>query len=76
VSADADVHVRAIAKAVEDGLFQAGYKPAHQEGMRDGNWVLLDYLDVVVHVFKEPTRRFYALERLWGDAPAEDLADE
>ena len=48
----------------------------HLEGMEEGNWVLLDYVDVIVHVFREPTRQFYALEKLWGDAPIEQLADE
>ena len=76
VSGEADVHVRAIAHAVSDGLREAGSKPVHTEGMNRGNWVLLDYADVVVHVFLEPTRRFYALEKLWGDAPIEELTDE
>ncbi|PWB75303.1 ribosome silencing factor [candidate division GN15 bacterium] len=76
VSGDADVHVRAIAEAVSDGLREAGHRAAHAEGMGDGNWVLLDYIDVVVHIFYEPTRRFYALEKLWGDAPIEELSDD
>ncbi len=76
VSGDADVQVRAIANAVSDGLREAGLKPYHSEGLTKGNWVLLDYIDVVVHVFLEPTRRFYALEKLWGDAPVEELSDE
>lgn len=75
-SGEADVHVKAIASAVDDGLRQEGFKPVSREGLNDGNWVLLDYLDVVVHIFLEPTRRFYALERLWGDAPVEELHDE
>jgi ribosome-associated protein len=76
VSGEADVQVRAIADAVYDGLAEQGHKPYHREGRTEGNWVLLDYVDVVVHVFKEPTRRFYALEKLWGDAPVEELADD
>jgi ribosome-associated protein len=75
-SGEADVHVKAIAKAIDDGLMEAGCKPYHREGITEGNWVLLDYADVVVHVFYEPTRRFYALERLWGDAPIEELSDD
>ncbi len=75
-SGEADVHVRAIAEAVDEGLLEIGYRPFHREGVGLGNWVLLDYVDVVVHIFYEPTRRFYALERLWGDAPTEELADE
>ena len=76
VSGDADIHVKAIAQAIIEGLKEAGERPMHVEGMVEGNWVLLDYIDVIVHVFKEPTRPFYSLERLWGDAPIEELADE
>jgi ribosome-associated protein len=73
-SGDADVHVKAIARAVHEGLVKEGFKPYHREGMNAGNWVLLDYFDVVVHVFYEPTRQFYALEKLWGDVPVEELS--
>ena len=76
VSGEADLHVKAIAESVVEGLKKAGERPMHVEGMTEGNWVLLDYIDVIVHVFKEPTRQFYSLERLWGDAPIEELADE
>lgn len=76
VSGEADIHVKAIANAVEDGLFERGVKTYHREGIENGNWVLLDYIDVVVHIFREPTRQFYALEKLWGDAPIEELSDE
>ena len=76
VSGEADIHVKAIAQAIIEGLKEAGERPMHVEGMVEGNWVLLDYIDVIVHVFKEPTRQFYSLERLWGDAPIEELADE
>lgn len=76
VSGSANVHVRAIAEGIEDGLRETGEKPYMSEGRTDGNWVLLDYVDFVVHVFYEPTRRFYALEKLWGDAPVERLDDD
>lgn len=75
-SGGADIHVKAIASAVYDGLVEAGYKPYHREGVKEGNWILLDYIDVVVHVFLESTRQFYALEKLWGDAPVEELSEE
>ena len=76
VSGAADIQVKAIARAIDDGLRKTGYKPYHIEGMDEGNWVLLDYIDVVIHVFLEPTRQFYALEKLWGDAPMEEITDE
>lgn len=76
VSGEADVHAKALGDAIIDGLIEVGHKPYHKEGMNEGNWILLDYIDVVVHVFREPTRRFYALEKLWGDAPVEELNDE
>lgn len=76
VSGSASVHIRAIAEGIEDGFRMVGIKPMATEGARGGNWVLLDYVDVVVHVFLEPTRRFYALEKLWGDAPVELVEDE
>lgn len=76
VSGEADVHVKAIGNSIYDGLVEMGYKPYHREGMGEGNWILLDYIDVVVHVFLERTRQYYALEKLWGDAPVEELAEE
>ncbi len=74
-SGEADVHVKAIVRAIEEGLLENGIKPYHREGYTQGSWVLLDYIDVVVHIFLEPTRQFYALERLWGDVPVEELSD-
>ena len=72
-SGTVDVHVKAIADAIEDGLREQGLRPSHREGGGNANWILLDYFDVVVHVFREETRQFYALEKLWGDAPVETL---
>lgn len=61
--------VQAIAGAVDATLRERKVRPLHQEGANGGNWVLLDYGDFIVHVFRDEIRRFYALERLWGDAP-------
>jgi ribosome-associated protein len=72
-SGDVDVHVRAIAEAIDKGLMKKGIKPWHKEGLRGGKWILLDYVDVVIHIFHHQTRHFYALEKLWGDAPIEAL---
>lgn len=74
VSADADVQVKAIADHVRDELARSGNKCWHREGYESLRWVLLDYVDVVVHVFLKEIREFYALEALWGDAPAEEIA--
>ncbi len=70
-SGSVDIQVKAIARAIEDGLREEGVKPYRTEGKDRGNWIILDYIDVVVHVFLESTREFYGLERLWGDAPVE-----
>jgi ribosome-associated protein len=61
--------VRTIADAVEASLKAEGVRVVHREGVPESGWLLLDYGDVVVHVFLPDTRDFYALERLWGDAP-------
>jgi ribosome-associated protein len=63
-----DVQVRAGAKAVRDGLLDLGQKPVGSEGENEARWILLDYVDVVVHVLKPAVRQYYQLERLWGDA--------
>ncbi|SEH02864.1 ribosome-associated protein [Nonomuraea solani] len=70
-SATNDRQVRAIVDEIEDRLrIEADAKPVRREGEREGRWVLLDYLDIVVHVQHEEDRTFYALERLWKDCPA------
>ncbi|HYL04632.1 MAG TPA: ribosome silencing factor [Thermoanaerobaculia bacterium] len=68
-SGSSERQVQAIADAVRDRLRGEHVRPLHVEGYNRGQWVLLDYGDLVVHVFQEEPRRFYALERLWGDAP-------
>jgi ribosome-associated protein len=68
-SAANDRQVRAIVDAIEEKLRALDAKPIRREGEREGRWVLLDYLDVVIHVQQDEERTFYSLERLWRDCP-------
>ncbi len=61
--------VTATVDEVEEKMRRAGYKPARREGTREGRWMLLDYIDIVVHIQHQDERNFYALDRLWGDCP-------
>jgi ribosome-associated protein len=70
VSGRSERNVLAIASEIEDKLIESGSKPLRREGRSEGRWVLLDFGDLVVHVFHEEDRMFYALERLWKDCPA------
>lgn len=73
---DSNVHVDTIADSVEDYVRKKlDDKPLHIEGKSNAEWVLVDYMDVVVHVFQRPVRAFYNLEGLWADAGRKDLAD-
>ena len=74
-SAPNERQVRSIVEAIEERLTADGVKPAHREGERENRWVLLDYLDVVIHVQHEEERAFYSLERLWSDCPTIPLDD-
>jgi len=69
-SANSTTQVKAIADNIEEKLAENGIQPLHKEGYREGRWILLDYGDCVAHIFVEDDRRFYNLERLWGDAEA------
>jgi ribosome-associated protein len=75
-SGDSDVQVKAIADEIVDGAEKAGIDVWHKEGISERQWVLLDYVDVVVHVFHKEARKFYGLEKLWGDAKIEEILDE
>jgi len=75
-SGASEPQVKAIAEAVEEKLREGNTRPWHVEGREYRRWVLLDYVDVVVHVFHERTREYYLLERLWGDARRVDLGVE
>jgi len=68
-SGETDRQVRTIVEEVEKALRDLGRKPVRREGETEGRWVLLDYVDVVVHVFADEEREYYDLERLWRDAP-------
>jgi len=68
-SASNDRQVKAIVDEIEEKLRRAGARPVRREGEREGRWVLLDYIDVVIHVQHADERVFYALERLWKDCP-------
>lgn len=74
-SASNSTLVKAIADNIEDKLAEAGVHPTHKEGYADARWVLLDYGDVVAHVFLEEERDFYNLEQLWADAPSESFVE-
>jgi ribosome-associated protein len=69
-SGKSTTHVRTISDAIRQELKADGVRPLHAEGRPESGWVLLDYGDVLVHIFLEDTRAYYALERLWGDAPS------
>ncbi|WP_327291153.1 ribosome silencing factor [Streptomyces sp. NBC_01198] len=76
-SAPNDRQVKAIVDAIEETLLkQLDVKPVRREGERDGRWVLLDYIDIVVHVQHSEERVFYALERLWKDCPEIALPED
>lgn len=74
---DSDLQIKAVADAIRERIReQCDERPWHTEGTNHRQWVLLDYVDVVAHIFNPDKRQFYDLERLWGDAPSEDVADD
>ena len=74
-SGTSDKQVQAIANSIEDGLKKNGTRPLSTEGIRDGRWALIDYGDVIAHIFLEPVREFYNLEGLWSEAPRIEVKD-
>ena len=70
--ADSSAQVKALAKSVEEDVYKALQQdPWHKEGLEQGEWILLDFVDVVVHIFKTDTRQHFGIEDLWGDAEAQ-----
>ena len=74
-SGTSDLHVRTLTKEVVEQLKLEDHVPWHTEGLKTRRWVLIDYVDIVVHIFRRQTRDFYGLERLWGDAECTSFAD-
>ena len=74
-SANTATQVRAIADDIEEELNKENISFSHKEGYHEGEWILMDYGDVVAHIFKTENRDFYALEKLWGDAKIENYED-
>jgi ribosome-associated protein len=68
-SGRSDRQVQAIAQSIEEKMGKKGMRPLGEEGMREGRWVLMDYDDVVIHIFYDQVRRYYDLEGLWIEAP-------
>lgn len=69
------VHTQAIADHLDEELGKAGIPLGRKEGYQEGKWILLDFGQVIVHVFQEEERTFYSLERLWGDAPQLEIRE-
>jgi len=74
-SGSSDRQVQAIASSIEEDMKKETKLPLGVEGDRIGKWILIDYGDVVIHVFLEPVREFYDLERLWSDVPRMEIGD-
>jgi ribosome-associated protein len=68
-----DIHVRGMADHIIDELKRTGVRPNHVEGLQGGRWILIDYIDFVIHLFHPAAREFYQLEHLWGDAARLDV---
>jgi ribosome-associated protein len=66
---DSHRQVQGIAREIEEKMKKAGFLPLGIEGYREGNWILMDYDDIIIHIFQKPVREFYDLERLWAYAP-------
>ncbi len=72
---NSSTHVKALADEVEEQLDDMGISVSHVEGYRSNSWILLDYIDIIVHVFSNEAREYYDLERLWEDGTDIDVSD-
>lgn len=73
VTAGSSTQANAVFEAIDEAMSKAGREPLHVEGRQEGQWILMDYADVIIHIFMADQRTFYGLERLWGDAPRVEL---
>ncbi len=73
---ESDVQIQAIIDHIEEKLGEEKIRVWHKEGIENYNWVLMDFVDVVVHIFLPEVREYYALEKLWGDANITEVTDE
>jgi ribosome-associated protein len=73
-SVHSEPQLRAVFNGVKEGMKELGVAPLHTEGTVQGYWLVMDYGDIIVHIFREEARRFYDLDDLWGDAPEIELA--
>jgi len=76
VSGNSTTQVQAIYESIDVAMSKAGREPLQVEGRQEGQWILMDYADGIIHIFLTDQREFYGLERLWGDAPKVDLGLE
>lgn len=74
-SGSSDRQVQSIAQGIDENLSAVGHRPLSVEGVHRGHWVLMDFSDVIVHIFYEPVREFYDLEGLWSHAPRVELPE-
>lgn len=74
-SGNSDTHVKSLADELDFKLSEQGVKPLRTEGYQSGEWIVVDYGEVIIHIFKKQTREFYSLERLWSDAKRLELGD-
>lgn len=70
-----DIQIRSVAEYIIEELKKGGVRPSHVEGLEEGRWVLIDYIDLVVHILHPEIREYYGLESLWGDAPRRTFED-
>lgn len=75
MTASSSVRAKSIVESIEEAMEQDGIRVLHKEGLQEATWVLMDYGDVVVHIFHPDMRQFYSLEKLWGDAPTRPYLD-
>ena len=74
-SAESEPQIKAVVAHIRNTLADEGQRPWHIEGMENRHWIVLDFVDVVVHIFREDARQTYSLERLWADAPRVEIED-